>query len=270
MTSEDFHVGRKQTANNDNFVRLWTNIEQVVSRQEIDALIDRAAEEVKLTLHRFRPRNPFIAWSGGKDSLALHFVCSLAGMKRSVFIQQGSLEFPAFLRWVEKNKPAGLSTMNTGHDLAWLARNEGMCFPVEQRWYKQWFMNRRGQDAFCKQAKVDLLTFGRRSEDGNFIGPGGVHEKDGTVRYCPIRDWGHKHVLAVMHYYRLAVPPIYEWPNGWVIGTGPWPQWDAHKCLTGKGTRVDCWRTLFAIDEQLVREAAPLFAHGREFLASIS
>jgi 3'-phosphoadenosine 5'-phosphosulfate sulfotransferase (PAPS reductase)/FAD synthetase len=43
------------------------------------------------------------------------------------------------------------------------------------------------------------------------------------VRYSPMRAWSHELVFAFVHYYGLALPPIYEWEEGFKAGTHPWP-----------------------------------------------
>ena len=39
------------------------------------------------------------------------------------------------------------------------------------------------------------------------------------TRFSPIRHWTHEDVLAVAHYYDAPLPPFYDWPNGFIVGT---------------------------------------------------
>ena len=65
-------IGRKQNARNEDFVWAWEHIESLVSRAEAEALVKKTVYAIwKVT----RGRRVGYAWSGGKDSIALQYVC---------------------------------------------------------------------------------------------------------------------------------------------------------------------------------------------------
>ena len=67
-------------------------------------------------------------------------------------------------------------------------------------------------------------------------------------------------MLAFCHHYRMPMAPCYRWPNGFAVGTGPWParQWT--------GSVEQGWAEVWRIDPSVVRGAAALIPSAREFL----
>lgn len=70
-------LGKKQTSSHENWLHVYSNIEQYVSKQETDNLVDRLVEQVKPIVCGKRVA---YAWSGGKDSIALGFIMEQAGV----------------------------------------------------------------------------------------------------------------------------------------------------------------------------------------------
>ena len=69
-----------------------------------------------------------------------------------------------------------------------------------------------------------MLLLGRRRADGNYTGKDGLYTNgQGVTRFSPLYDWPHEYILAYIHYHQLALPPIYQWQDGFVRGTHPWP-----------------------------------------------
>lgn len=97
-------LGKKQTSSHTDWLRVFSNIEQYVSRQETDNLIDRLVEQVKPFV---RGKRVAYGWSGGKDSIALGLIMEQAGV-HDCLLGRCNLEYPAFMQWIDKNKPAGL------------------------------------------------------------------------------------------------------------------------------------------------------------------
>lgn len=131
-----------------------------------------------------------------------------------------NLEYPAFLQWIENNHPAGLEVINTGQDLKWLAAHPEMLFPNDSSLAAKWFsiVQHRAQDIYVKKHKVDVLCLGRRIQDGNYVGPGGIYTNaKGVTRFSPIADTKHEEILAIIHYYHLPLPPIYTWYAAFVL-----------------------------------------------------
>lgn len=146
-------------------------------------------------------------------------------MACSVFVMS-NLEYPAFLAWVTENMPDGLEVLNTGQDLDWLAKNQHMLFPQDAvtalRWFK--IVQHTGQTIYFRKHRLDLIMLGRRRADGNFVGKDSIYtNRAGVTRYSPLSDWTHEDVLALIERDKLPLPPIYGWPRGFQVGTGPWP-----------------------------------------------
>jgi 3'-phosphoadenosine 5'-phosphosulfate sulfotransferase (PAPS reductase)/FAD synthetase len=241
-------LGRKQRTSHEDFVAALASIEATVPRAELDALVARTAEAIWRKANAGRIA---YGWSGGKDSIALRFVCELAGVHECVLVMS-ELEYPAFLRWVTDNMPPRLEVISTGQDIEWLKRNPLMLFPKTSAVAGKWFawVQHTGQGHYYRTRKLQHLVVGRRKSDGNFVGPDGVYESKGVRRFSPLADWRHEDVLALIHYHQLPVPPCYGWPRGYRVGTGPWParQWctsDAHG-----------WSEVYAIDPEVVTGAA--------------
>ena len=94
-------LGKKQRVKNSDWIEAFTEIEQVVSRKELDKLVDKIVEEVK---KKTKGKNAAYAWSGGKDSLVLGEICRMAGIAPCV-LAICDLEYKAFIEWVDAHKP---------------------------------------------------------------------------------------------------------------------------------------------------------------------
>lgn len=257
-------LGRKQTQDNAAFTAVHLDIEAHVSHAHATERLHRTAEEV---LSYTAGRNTAYAWSGGKDSQALRAVMDLAGITRCV-MGLTDLEYPAFLQWVTDYMPPECDLHNTGLDLDWLCRNPGMLFPQDSATASKWFrlIQHEAQDWFFRRHGLEMLVLGRRRQDGNYTGPKGEHayrNAKGITRYSPIHDWTHEEVLAVCHYHGYPLPPIYGWPNGFVVGTGAWP------ARQYTGSTANGWREVYSIDPGVVLQAAPRIPSAQDFLNSL-
>lgn len=253
-------LGRKQRIKNSDWIGAMAGIEQTVSRKELDQLVDKTVEEIK---NRTCGKKTAYAWSGGKDSLVLGEICCMAGIGPSVLVIC-NLEYPAFLRWVENHKPQELTVLNTGQDMKWLAAHPQMLFPQDSRYASMWFhiVQHRGQAKYYKENRLDMMLLGRRRADGNYVGKRDniYTNKQGVTRYSPLSEWTHEQVLAYIHYHNVEMPPIYNWKNGYLCGTHPWParQWT--------GSVENAWTEVYGIDRSIVKEAAVYFQSARQFL----
>lgn len=246
---------------NEEWLRTWNNIDNLVTKAEIDNLLDRTVEEIKKVI---KGKKVAFCWSGGKDSQALRFVMKQAGIEDCVFAMT-NLEYPEFLRWVTDNMPEQLEVINTGQDLKWLAKNQHMLFPQDAKTAAKWFkiVQHTAQEIYYKRHKLDMIILGRRKADGNYTGKDGSNiytNRKGITRYSPLRDWAHEHVLGLIHYYKIPMPPIYKWPNGFKVGTGAWP------ARQYTGSIRQGWREVYTIDPSIVHEAATLIPSARQFL----
>lgn len=256
-------LGRKQRIQNSDWIDAFGKIEQLVSKKELDQLVEKTVKEIK---KKTKGKKAAYAWSGGKDSMVLGEICQRAGITPCVLVIC-NLEYQAFIEWVEAHKPQELSVINTGQDIKWLADHLQMLFPQDSKLAARWFqiVQHRGQTKYYKEQELDMLLLGRRRADGNYVGKGDniYTNGQGVTRYSPMSDWTHEQVLAYIHYYKLEMPPIYEWKNGYLCGTHPWParQWT--------GSVENAWAEIYEIDSSIVTEAAEHIQSAKDFLESL-
>ena len=106
-------LGRKQSVrNNEDWKNALDHIEETVSKKELDSLVKKTVKDIK---EKCKGKKSAYAWSAGKDSLVLGEICEKAGIDQSVLVRC-NLEYPAFIAWIEQNKPSGLEVINTGED----------------------------------------------------------------------------------------------------------------------------------------------------------
>lgn len=256
-------LGRKQRIKNSAWINTFGKIEQLVTKKELDQLVEKTVREIK---KKTKGKKAAYAWSGGKDSLVLGEICQLAGITPCVLVIC-NLEYRAFVEWVEAHKPPELSIINTGQDMKWLTVHRQMLFPQDSKFAARWFqiVQHRGQAKYYKEQELDMLLLGRRRADGNYVGKGDniYTNGQGITRYSPMSDWTHEQVLAYIHYYNLEMPPIYDWKNGYLCGTHPWParQWT--------GSVESAWAEIYEIDRSIVTEAAEHIQSAKNFLESL-
>lgn len=255
-------LGRKQRIKNSEWLNAMENIESLVSKKDLESLVKMTVADIK---KKTKGKKAAFAWSAGKDSLVLGQICHMAGIDACVLVIC-NLEYPAFLKWVEGNKPPELEIINTGQDLGWLSNHPHMLFPQDSKTAAQWFhiVQHRGQARYYKDHELDVLLLGRRRADGNYVGKGeNIYTNgQGITRYSPLSEWSHEQVLAFIHYYNVALPPIYEWKNGYLCGTHPWAarQWT--------GSVENGWKEVYEIDRSVVKEAAEHIPSAKAFLES--
>lgn len=260
-------LGKKQTSRNEDFVKAWNNIEQLVSREEAEKLVAAAVLDIK---RKTAGKNVAYAWSGGKDSLALQVVCERAGINKCVLCTASKPGYSNFVDWCKANAPHGLTIVdNEKLDIQYVAKHPEMLFPQNSKYAAQWFhiLQHRGQAIYFKEQRLDIICLGRRLQDGNHVGGKGQNiytDAKGVTRFSPIAHWKHEDVLAVIHYFlNRRMPPIYDWKNGFIVGTGVWParQW--------VGTIQNGWQELWNINPSMVHEAAPYIASAKEFINNL-
>ena len=256
-------LGRKQNIKNDAWLEAVANIEATVSRAELDALVEITVADIR---EKTSGKAAAYAWSAGKDSIVFGKLCEMAGVTHSI-TGVCNLEYPAFMAWVEENKPEGCEVINTGQDLEWLSNHPEMLFPQNSTAAAKWFsiVQHKAQWEYFKAHDLDIIILGRRRADGNYVGHGTniYTDSKGVTRFSPLAAWSHEHVLAYIHYHQLPLPPIYGWKNGYLCGTHPWParQWT--------GGTENGWREVYDIDPSIVIEAAEKIESARAFLKGV-
>lgn len=257
-------LGRKQRIKNSDWLEAVKEIENIVSKESLDQLIEKTVSDIR---EKTSGKNAAFAWSGGKDSLVLEKICYMADVNACVLVIC-DLEYQAFLQWVTDHMPPELAIINTGQDIEWLAKHQQMLFPQDSKTAAQWFhiVQHRGQAKYYKENKLDIMLLGRRRADGNYVGKGSniYTNGQGITRYSPLADWSHEEILAFLHYYDVALPPFYEWGNGYYCGTHPWAarQWT--------GSVENGWKEVYEIDRSIVENAAEHISSAKAFLDSLA
>jgi len=255
-------LGRKQNIDNEKWKEVFYNIEQYVSRPELDALVNETVEEIKTNT---AGKKAAYAWSGGKDSIVLGKLCEMAGIE-DCMMAVCELEYPSFMEWINEHRPEKLEIINTGQDMDWLAKHPEMLFPQEAKTASIWFriVQHTGQAKYYKEKELDMILLGRRRADGNYVGrKSNIYTNaKGITRYSPIADWSHEALLAFIHYYGLEMPPIYDWKNGYLCGTHPWParQWTKDV--------QSAWEEIYQICPEIVQNASGRLPGAEEYIKS--
>lgn len=249
---------------NDEWIEAFKNIEDRVSKKEIDELVDKTVKDIK---EQTKNKDTVYAWSGGKDSIALSYVVEKAGISEGL-CTICDLEYPAFKEWLLANKPKGITVINTEQDLDWLSDNENMLFPdgkLASRWFS--IVQHKGQRRYIKNRQAEVLILGRRTADGNYVGKrkgeNSYVDREGFLRFSPLADWRHEDILALIHYYDLDLPPIYDWHNGFKNGTHPWPARQNTESVQ------DGWRQIYEIDPSIVKTASTKIDSAKKFLDGV-
>lgn len=253
-------LGRKQNIKNSDWIEAMEHIEEYVSKEELDSLVEETISNIRKTTEGKRAA---YAWSAGKDSIVLSALCEAAGIT-DCMLAVCNLEYPAFENWAREHGPAGLTIINTGQDIEWLKKNPDMLFPQDAKTAATWFriVQHTAQARYYRENNLDIILLGRRRADGNYVGRGSniYTNSKGVTRFSPLSDWPHEAVLAYIHYYGLELPPIYGWENGYLCGTHPWP---ARQHME---TEDQAWGEIYGIDPSIVEDAAKHFKSAKSFL----
>lgn len=256
-------LGRKQSTDNALWLDAVRQIEELVTRDELDEAVAIALKEIKAVTEGKRAA---FAWSGGKDSLVLADLCQQAGIQASMFAHT-NLEYPAFLGWCLAHMPRGCEVINTGQDLDWLVRHPWMLFPANSATVSRWFavVQRAATQRYFRAHDLNIILAGHRKADGNYVGRGSniYTNGAGVTRYSPLADWPHELILAYIHYHNIEMPPIYSWKDGYRCGTHPWPS------RMGMKSVEDGWRDVHSIDPSIVEQAAGKIESARRFLKEV-
>ena len=252
-------LGKKQSISNADWIKAMTNAKVAVSKSEITTLAEATINNIK---EKAKNKKVAFAWSGGKDSIILAQLCKEAEII-DCMIGICNLEYPAFMAWIEENKPEELEIINTGQDMAWLKKHQDMLFPDSKK-AARWFsvVQHVAQTKYYKKHNLDMLLVGRRKADGNFVGKSDniYTNGKGVCYYSPLAVWTHEQSLAYIAHNNLPLPPIYDWENGYKCGTHPWP------ARQHVGNAENGWREIYSIDPNIVRNAALHIESAKVFL----
>ncbi len=253
---------KKQFMNNELWLKAIAKIEQIMPQRELNVIVHQTILDIQSMV---KGKNVAYAWSGGKDSIVLGDICEKAGVKKSM-IGVCNLEYPAFIDWVRRHKPKNCEIINTGQDMEWLAKHQDMLFPQNSTKAARWFaiVQHTAQHHYYKDNNLDMILLGRRRTDGNYVGLDNIYkDRKGIIRYSPLAEWKHEHILAYIHYFKKELPPIYDWKNGYLCGTHPWPARQWTKSVENG------WKEVFDIDKNIVIDAAEYIESAKAFLSEV-
>lgn len=74
-------LGRKQSVQNADWKEVFANIEQIVSKADVDALAEQTICDIRSNTDG---KKAAYAWSAGKDSIVLGHLCESAGIRDSL------------------------------------------------------------------------------------------------------------------------------------------------------------------------------------------
>ena len=254
-------LGRKKAIKNEQFIDLYTNRPDSVSIARINEL-----EEMTLLriLEKTKGKTAAFGWSGGKDSQVIRLLCEKAGILDCMWGTSPELEYPAFARWMEENKPEKLVKINSAIDYEWVKKHEDLIFPSlgkdhqKHHLLQQWNTEHKYQ----LQNDIDVFILGRRSIDGNTVGKtGDGYFWKNRYQYLPIADWTHEELCSYIYYNKIKMAPIYSWPRGFVVGTHIWP-----KRTSKNYSKLYCWNEIWAIDKSIILEASKYLESAKRYL----
>lgn len=179
-------------------------------------------------------RKPYIiGYTGGKDSLVLRHMaenCLDNPMFISCILQN---EFPRFDEWLHDTAPRNIVYVYDDKlSLDFLNNNLQYLFPIskkEQGAYVTTF--RRPTYRYLMEHGIHQFMTGKRYDDGNTCGKEDITGMHYTYMRAtdmktlnPMADWKHSHLLAYIQYFKIELPEIYSYPNGFRFGTHPWTE----------------------------------------------
>lgn len=263
----DDRVGRKQNSNNKSWLELWNNCTEKVSKKHIIEIESETIQKAKKIASQYK--KIAYGYSGGKDSTVLASLLSKTGIKDlKPFCVLHQCEYPKFQEWLFSNCPKGTTFLKLEKlGLEELNRKPEYLFPTgkkEKAYYiGQW---REAQTTYVKENNIDLVFAGRRIIDGNMCGkknPDGIYvSKNKVITSCNlIADWSHEEILAYIKYNGLKLPPIYDFPNGWVYGTHAWTKRDRVN-----NSIYETFDEIMNIDKSIVIEASKTLDIAKEYL----
>lgn len=253
----------KRNSSEEEWWQLFNN--PVYPREYIEHKVMQTIDEIKALTN---DRKIAMAWSGGKDSIALQLIMEKSELSYDSFIVVSQMEYPEFIKWINDNKPKGLNFVISNHNFEWLASHNDMLFPQDSKTLAKWYkiVQHDGQKAFARSNEIDIMLLGRRKADGNYTGRGANHYQKKTetfVRYCPIADWKHEEVMALLSYEGVDMPPIYSYPNGFRNGTHP------IGARPNTTSYDQAYSELYSINPRIVEEMAEYIQSARDYIKEV-
>ena len=235
---------KKYKNTQEEWLEVYKNIENYVSREEIEDKIQEAIKKIKKII---KGKKVAYAWSGGKDSIALQIIMERMGINKGVCAISKKFEYSDFLEYINTHLPSGIEIVDKEISFDYLNKHRELIFPQNMKDMSKWYelIQQNTQNEYFKKNKLDILILGRRLQDGNYVGKNGIYtKKDGTTIYSPIYNWKHEDILAILYYYKKELPNIYFTDDGFNNGT--------HNILTRLGNEKEILKFLSKYEKEKV------------------
>lgn len=235
---------KKYKNTQEEWLEVYKNIENYVSREEIEDKIQEAIKKIKKII---KGKKVAYAWSGGKDSIALQIIMEKMGINKGVCAISRKFEYSDFLEYINAHLPSGIEIVDKEISFDYLNKHRELIFPQNKKDLAKWYklVQHNIQNEYFKKNKLDILILGRRLQDGNYVGINGIYTKNNDITiYSPIYDWKHEDILAILHYYKKELPSFYFTDDGFNNGT--------HNILTRLGNEKEILKFLAKYEKEKV------------------
>lgn len=260
-------LGKKQNiTDNQQWLDAYKSATEIYSLEDIKRLESDTIEIIQRVTKDYK--NISSGWIAGKDSLVLDNVLKNSGISYTPVMWCGVNEYPAMISWIEQNKPSNLiREIIDKFSLEYIEKHPDYLFcqnGTRQKWMSEKW--RRYKRDIAKY-DFDLFIVARRLKDGNICGSkenGYIVKKDFTT-FAPLAEWDHEQLLAYIQYYNIKLPPFYEYPRGFLIGSVAMGEWTERPAMNMSINEV--WEELYCIDKNIVINAAKTLTSAKIFLA---
>jgi 3'-phosphoadenosine 5'-phosphosulfate sulfotransferase (PAPS reductase)/FAD synthetase len=193
-----------------------------------------------------------LAYSGGKDALAVAFLLREAGVP-FVGICETSFYFAKATADIKRTATEfeDIRFFDSLDD-DWLRRHPEFIFTDDGKLKAQTYLARQ-QTTVRRKARelgASIILWGRRNQENTVIAPV-RRDKTGVLHVFPIREWRHEAVWELIDGNIPARPWIYGTHFGYIRGNAPF--YSLSRRYMG-GSVAECWRYCNLLDPAITEE----------------